>query len=607
MPQVDTKHPLKVAKNDGEITVVTNIGSPTVYYKQHSSVSPTENEGSLALGESLTLTKSTWFAATEPAAEVEIYYRGFPGVSVTEVEAALPSSVVSGSAAGLTAVQPIHGDPLRHLCRWALPPQESPTPYTLTGKFQEITAGDEEDVLIIGAPTASVGQLKVTGGRHIRIVGGEWKKTTTGASIAVINATRSVSFEGAVIDANGYNADAINACGYKSGGEHAVTNPDIYIQKCRVTGVNGTAATTHADIFQAQGPIGRLFVDLLTGTSTYQGLFIPPQFPMSSAFLSRINLTKLPSGDPEHPFTYLLWLFGLAEEPYPATLDEVYLTLPEGQTLGPDGAWPKAGSISTATGIAGQAIGAVEDGEGNVSWPNVAQVEGKLYKGAPQAGDFVAAGEVGIGYVPKGYLAPAPPLVQVVSKAELTAALAKGNTFASVLGVMFPIIGAESPLIRATEAIATANRGVFQLVRAPKGGSIREVAVWNGATINGEHRVAIFDTGQHVAGKYTVLWESAAVPAAGEGWQVIGDPALAVEPNALLFFAIMNSGTTHLFGTGTALVGTTASLPPAGYSVPRLLGEHNFGSLSFGAAGASITVAQLEAFNRNILIGASVR
>jgi hypothetical protein len=336
-------------------------------------------------------------------------------------------------------------------------------------------------------------------------------------------------------------------------------------------------------------------------------LFIPPQFPMSSAFLSRINLTKLPSGDPEHPVTYLLWLFGLAEEPYPATLDEVYLTLPEGQTLGPDGAWPKAGSISTAPAINGQAIGAVEDGEGNVSWPNITQTEGKVYKGAPQAGDFVAAGEVGIGYVPKGYLAPAPALTPVASKAELAAALGKGSTFGSALGIMFPIIGGESPLIRATEAIGTANRGVFQLCMVPKNGEIREVAVWNGALINGEHRVAIFDIGQHIAGKYTVLWESAAVAAAGEGEQVIGDPMLTAKAGDLLFLAVMNSGTTHLFGTGTALVGTTASLLAAGWGVPRLLGEHNFGSLSFGAAGAAITPAQLEAFNRNILIGASVR
>lgn len=90
---VDTKRPLAVAKEDGEVTIVKNIASPTIYYKagqNGESVSSTSNDGSLAKGASLTLTQTEFFIATESGALVEIETKpaptGFSESIITVVE-----------------------------------------------------------------------------------------------------------------------------------------------------------------------------------------------------------------------------------------------------------------------------------------------------------------------------------------------------------------------------------------------------------------------------------------------------------------------------------------------------------------------------------------
>lgn len=83
---VDTKRPLKVVKEDGETTLVKSIANPTVYYKQGSaqeSVSPTLNDGSLAKGETLTVSQNTSLIAKEAGAQVEIFTKPSP-VSFSE-------------------------------------------------------------------------------------------------------------------------------------------------------------------------------------------------------------------------------------------------------------------------------------------------------------------------------------------------------------------------------------------------------------------------------------------------------------------------------------------------------------------------------------------
>jgi hypothetical protein len=145
-------------------------------------------------------------------------------------------------------------------------------------------------------------------------------------------------------------------------------------------------------------------------------------------------------------------------------------------------------------------------------------------------------------------------------------------------------------------AIGTAFRALFARVVIAKTGTLHDIAVANMATVNGNHRVAVFDAGA-AAGSYTPLWQSGNVAAAGEkAWQVIGDPNLAVTAGQVLYFAVMNDGTTHKFGCATGFsAGALAELPPnymplTSGNLPKLCARHNYSKAEF----ATIKEGELE-------------
>jgi hypothetical protein len=144
---------------------------------------------------------------------------------------------------------------------------------------------------------------------------------------------------------------------------------------------------------------------------------------------------------------------------------------------------------------------------------------------------------------------------------------------------------------------ATALKAYFNRVVIPKSGVLHDFAIPNGGVVNGNHNVALFDTGQATTGKYTKLWESGSVAAAGEKkWQVVGSPGVAVTKGEQLLLAIMNSGTTHKWGISKASIsGAIAELPEnfvptTGGAKPKVLAQHLFTELAY----ATITEAQLE-------------
>ena len=110
-------------------------------------------------------------------------------------------------------------------------------------------------------------------------------------------------------------------------------------------------------MYQPQGPIGTLYVDKFTGSSQYQGFFIRPQFHITAAYLSRVDLSYEEYGKKEEEAkarkegrlpTDLL-SFGVvngkseAEPIYPVYLNQVYVTPRPGETLAKDCVWPKEG------------------------------------------------------------------------------------------------------------------------------------------------------------------------------------------------------------------------------------------------------------------------
>jgi len=161
----------------------------------------------------------------------------------------------------------------------------------------------------------------------------------------------------------------------------------------RVVNINGFTAGEHADMFQAQGDIGKLHVDHLTGTSNYQGLFLRPEFLITSATIKNVNLSFFPN--PHQQVTYVLWMrdWGESGKTCPVSLESVYIEPRPGQTVAAQAVFPWERSTTAR---------AVEKG-GKVTWPSGSLIEGCVISGTPALGDCVPADRVGGNYVSPGY------------------------------------------------------------------------------------------------------------------------------------------------------------------------------------------------------------
>jgi hypothetical protein len=174
---------------------------------------------------------------------------------------------------------------------------------------------------------------------------------------------------------------------------------------------------------------------------------------------------------------------------------------------------------------------------------------------------------------------------------------ASGAQGAGAVPILLPLTARNAPIATTTGVIGLAFKAIFQRCIVPNTGKIRDISVWNGATVNGNNRVAVFDVGDAVAGKYTPLWEGAETAMAGaNGWQSLGAPELAVEQGQEIMLALMNSGTTATFGLYGSLLNTAAAELPAGYlpvsggAAPKISAFREYTELKYAAA----TEAQLQ-------------
>lgn len=275
--------------------------------------------------------------------------------------------------------------------RWAPPPLATPVVVDVTRRFFRAEFGPDEDVLLVmpgyrgpdGHPNpedgARTADLEITGGRNIRVIGGE-----NGSGRMAFKETRGSVFVEGVSFTLDPGKDAINV------GGTAGTGPDVYLQAISVSGVRGSFDTVHADIFQPHGPLGHVRIDRLSGSSDYQGLFLAPQAPVLGADLSRIDLRY--EGDAPGP-TYLLWFTEAGTPPYPVTLDDVWIKPRAGQSTARDAVWPPAGEDS---------LGARTDAAGRACWPPDSRITGCVHEGVPPEGRFVPA-DIGRDYRSPGY------------------------------------------------------------------------------------------------------------------------------------------------------------------------------------------------------------
>src|SRR5664280_549505 len=152
--------------------------------------------------------------------------------------------------------------------------------------------------------------------------------------------------------------------------------------------VNGAKNANHSDVYQPQGAIGHLYINGLTASSNYQGLFLSPQAPIAAISLNRVNLSYSSGGDPSTPVTYLLWLLDSAatSSPPPTDLTDVYVTPRSNQGL-QQAIYPAPGVVNSSGGAVGAAS---SDGWRSAFFPAL-PVTGAVISGNPPAGDFVEA------------------------------------------------------------------------------------------------------------------------------------------------------------------------------------------------------------------------
>jgi hypothetical protein len=305
-----------------------------------------------------------------------------------------PNDFITASlcrTAMLAGLMLLHAGPLRaaDLLAWVPPPLTNPTTVKIAnGKSYYGPFSDQQDVILKMPEVPITNRVKVVGGRNLRLIGGTIRPANGVAFVLrFVEATGSVFIEGVEIDGKNLSGDGINVSGKKG------FTPDVYIQNTRVVNINGFSAGEHADMFQAQGDIGKLHIDRLTGTSNYQGLFLRPEFRIASATIKHANLCFLPN--PHQQVTYLLWLRDSedATEDYPVSLDSVYIEPRRGQTVAAQAVFPSERS---------QRAKAVEK-DGKVAWPAGSRIQGCVISGKPAAGDFVPQRAAGVRYVSPGY------------------------------------------------------------------------------------------------------------------------------------------------------------------------------------------------------------
>jgi hypothetical protein len=169
----------------------------------------------------------------------------------------------------------------------------------------------------------------------------------------------------------------------------------------------------------------------------------------------------------------------------------------------------------------------------------------------------------------------------------------------SMLGICPSVL--DGPLIRvstASEVLPTAKRARFEMRVVPKEGHITKIWVRNGATVKGNTRVGIYDTGQKSSGEYSLIVQSAEVAQAGaNAWQLIEVPEHLYTAGQVIMIGTMNSTGEGTYGFQPGAANNeSAELPEGSLSgvavaVPKLVAARTFTTFEFVA----VTVANMSA------------
>lgn len=240
------------------------------------------------------------------------------------------------------------------------------------------------DYIIKLPSTVRIGQLIVFGGRNVVIIGGHIRlpavagKDTSARAILVTRNEGIVHIEGVLIDTM--------ESGQGDGIAIQSRNSVVQVQNCRIMNIIGAKNDTHGDIIQPWGGVKELRVDRLTGSSNYQGFFIPQDLaPVGRVKIKRTNIVAQSEWYPGASGGYMLWM---GRQPK-YTLSDFYIQPRSGRLL-ENSLWPDANHADLAVRVV----------DGVATWPTMTNVDGSVRLGAPPCGDFCPDGVPGIGYQP---------------------------------------------------------------------------------------------------------------------------------------------------------------------------------------------------------------
>lgn len=194
---------------------------------------------------------------------------------------------------------------------WAPPALKDPLTVTVTASSNKIELDPDRDYILKlpASPLVVKGGVRIEGGRHVVIVGGEIAvpprseapepRDRTG--LLLKNQTGTVHVEGLRIS----GADLAEGIDLDQG-----RGATVVLQNIAVDEVRGSRDGHHADILQTWAGPSTLRIDGLTGATEYQGFFLLPQqfssTPPDAFDLRRIVITGA-SGGENGGAAYLLW------------------------------------------------------------------------------------------------------------------------------------------------------------------------------------------------------------------------------------------------------------------------------------------------------------
>ncbi|WP_445148137.1 hypothetical protein [Baekduia sp. Peel2402] len=271
--------------------------------------------------------------------------------------------------------------------RWAAPALASPTTIHVPQGDQTLALDTTKDYIIKLGLTAHVGQVVISGGRNVEMIGGTIALpalSTKATALSIKNSTGTVHVEGVQFDGtSGREMDAIQI---------QAPLATVQVENVRADGILGTYDTNHSDVIQPWGGVARLRVDRLTADSNYQGIFTrPDQGAIGSVSLQNVDMSFNNSAAITASGGYLLWMTTGCDMA-PTTLTDVYITPRSGKTLS-SAVWP----TTTDAGCPAKLV------SNKATWPTL-PVTGAVTSGPAPGGSFVPTGTVGSGYTSPGYL-----------------------------------------------------------------------------------------------------------------------------------------------------------------------------------------------------------